>query len=212
MGQKDRGLHALLSRPKVYGFVQDVLGGRAFRRMFAEKYLRVAPGDRVLDIGCGTAQLLAYLPDGVEYEGFDLSPKYIDAAQRRFGDRGRFYCQSVAAADLQERAPYEVVVAAGLIHHLDDDEAAKLFQIAAAALKQGGRLVTLDCCYTEDQSLLSRVLIRRDRGNHVRWADGYIQLARQSFLGVDYAITHDLLVVPYTHIFLTCTNPVASGR
>ena len=41
----------------------------------------------VLDLGCGTAELLAYLPDDITYIGVDISEKAIETARERFKDR-----------------------------------------------------------------------------------------------------------------------------
>jgi SAM-dependent methyltransferase len=43
---------------------------------------------RIIDLGCGTAQLLDYIKDNsiewVEYFGVDLSPKFIDVCERKY--------------------------------------------------------------------------------------------------------------------------------
>jgi len=42
---------------------------------------------RVLDLGCGTGLLLAYLDPAIAYVGMDISPTAIDSARARFKDR-----------------------------------------------------------------------------------------------------------------------------
>jgi len=47
----------------------------------------IAAGDRVLDVGCGLADLNAWLIDhrpGVEYSGIDITPGMVKRAQARF--------------------------------------------------------------------------------------------------------------------------------
>jgi cyclopropane fatty-acyl-phospholipid synthase-like methyltransferase len=34
------------------------------------------PGMRILDLGCGPAQILSFLPDDVTYVGYDMSAEY----------------------------------------------------------------------------------------------------------------------------------------
>jgi SAM-dependent methyltransferase len=41
----------------------------------------------VLDIGCGTGELLKYLPAEMYYVGMDVSPTAIEAASQRYSDR-----------------------------------------------------------------------------------------------------------------------------
>jgi len=50
-------------------------------------YVNRLASRRVLDMGCGTAELLAHLALGVAYTGIDLSPAAIGAAKARYGDR-----------------------------------------------------------------------------------------------------------------------------
>ena len=104
--------------------------------------VRPRRGDQILDIGCGTAEILEHLPE-IQYFGFDASQKYIDAAKARFGNRGTFSCDTVTTATLQRLAASDVVLAVGILHHLDDSDATSLLELAKAALKPGGRLVTL---------------------------------------------------------------------
>jgi hypothetical protein len=68
--ERERGLYAALKNPKLYETVQRLLGADGRRRDFAQRFVRAKPGDRILNIGCGPADLLAHLPE-VEY--FDLA-------------------------------------------------------------------------------------------------------------------------------------------
>src|SRR5215207_8251503 len=78
----------------VYRTFQRILGGDA-RSTYVREYVRPGPDDRVLDIGCGTADILEYLPMGVDYVGFDANPRYIDHARARFAGRARFFSGKV---------------------------------------------------------------------------------------------------------------------
>src|SRR5205823_7002829 len=97
--------------------------------------------------------------------------------------------------------------ATGVLHHLDDKEAIDLFQVARAALKPGGKLITFDGCFCEGQSRIARYLLERDRGKFVRTAEAYVALARKAFENVEVTLRHDLLRLPYSHIIMKCTGP-----
>lgn len=203
---RDRGLdpRALLARPGVYSLFRRLVGRDSARLAYARDYLRVRPGERVLDIGCGTGDILRYLPP-VSYVGYDLSPTYIQRARERFGDRGEFHCRAVdddlAGAD----ASFDLAIAHGVLHHLDDNEAASLFRVAKRTLKPGGRLVTFDGCFTDDQSLAARCFLALDRGGHVRDRVSYERLARTAFAQVESSLRKDLIRIPYTHLVMECT-------
>ena len=140
MAQTTSGIRSVLSIPLVYETFQKVVGSHRVRRELVEKYVKPAPGLRVLDIGCGPGDLIDHLP-GVDYTGTDLSAAYIESARRRFGDRGRYLVGRVS--DLKQPTwKFDVVIAKSLLHHIDEDEALHLFHSASRMLAEGGRLVT----------------------------------------------------------------------
>lgn len=203
----DSGLHRLLDRAGVYGALQDLLLRKGSRERYVREFIRPFPGCRILDIGCGPADILAHLPPSIgEYVGFDMNPAYIEAARRRWGGRGTFHCSRVEAATLPAPDACDIVLANGIVHHLDDAETRRLFDIAHRALKPGGRLLTYDNVYLERQHWFARWLIARDRGKAVRTREAYEALARSRFGRVDSTILHDTLRVPYTILIMCCTK------
>jgi SAM-dependent methyltransferase len=204
MSEVQGGIRAMLAHPPVFRLFKRLVLGPSALPTIVEKYIVARPHDKVLDIGCGLGDVVGFLPP-VDYTGFDMSPAYIAAAKERYGDRGRFYCEKVDAARC-EAGVYDLVLAIGVLHHLDDGEALDLCRLAAHALKVGGRLVTVDCGYLPRQSKMARFIISRDRGQNVRTDEGYRQLATQVFSQVAVDIRHDLLRIPYTHVILRCTK------
>lgn len=205
MPQVETGVRSILRVPRVYTFFKQILSPGDGKAVVSREYIRPQVGDRILDIGCGPGDWLAVFPS-VEYVGFDANPAYIESAQQQFGDRGTFICERVTTARLQEQPPFDLVLAIGILHHLDDDEALRLFELAASALKPGGRLITLDGVYVERQSPVARWIISRDRGQNVRTTDGYLRIGQEVFDRIAVNIRHDLLRIPYTHLILECTK------
>jgi SAM-dependent methyltransferase len=208
----ERGLARVLGVAAIYSGLQRALGVERLYRRIAEDYLRLRPGDRLLDIGCGPASILDVLPRDVSYAGFDPSPDYIEAARRRYGTRGEFWATRVSDAAVAELPPFDVVLAFSVLHHLDDGEAAALVDLAWRALKPGGRLVTYDPCFVAGQHPIARYLIRRDRGRHVRTPEGYRSLARRRFEAVEGTTLEGHLRVPYTAFVLCCPKPLEPTR
>lgn len=204
MAQTTHGVRAILSHPLVYSTLQTLMGAHSSRKSFVENYVRPFPGMKVLDIGCGPADILAYLPT-VDYSGFDISQDYIGQACKRFGTIGQFHCRQLAAEDLKSLPSFDVVFALGLIHHLEDDEAINVMQLALRALKPGGRLLTIDPCLEPSQNPIARMLIRGDRGQNVRDKAGYEALARGVFESPRVEVRHRAWI-PYTHCFMECTR------
>lgn len=207
MAQTTKGVRAVLSIPAVYETFQKAVGSPKVRRQLVENYVKPRPGLRVLDVGCGPGDLIEYLP-GVSYTGTDLSAAYIESARRRFGDRGRYFVGRVSDLDPAVLGEFDVVIAKSLLHHIDEDEAMHLFRSASSVLAEGGRLVTLDAAYTPDMTRGSRFVVSRDRGQSILTPEGYEALAARAFAEVQVAVHHDLLRIPYTHVFLSCSTPL----
>src|SRR5688500_12665468 len=141
-------VRSILAHARVYSFFALLVGAKRGRRLHIDRFVRPHAGYRILDIGCGPADILESLPP-VEYHGFDLSSDYIAAARKKFGTRGEFHVEAVSAETVKKYAGFDLVLATGVLHHLSDAEALDLFRIAEAALKPDGRLVTLDGCFVE---------------------------------------------------------------
>jgi len=192
-----------LSHPWLYATSQRALGSETARTHFVEEHLRPRPGERILDLGCGPAQILGLLPE-VDYVGIDLSQDYLEAARRRHGSRGAFLHGDVRLIDGQELGRFDAVVAFGLLHHLDDHSVLDLLGRAAGLLGPAGRMSTLDPARWPGQPRVARWLIDRDRGRHIRSSTRYGELARAHFPSVSIDTHHHLARVGYTQVVLDC--------
>jgi SAM-dependent methyltransferase len=205
-GQRTDGLKRVLSGAALYSLVQRLVGAKRSRRLLVSRHVRPVSGERVLDIGCGPGELLDELP-AVDYLGLDLNPRYVEAARRRYGDRGSFKCADVREIDVSHEAPFDLVLGIGILHHLDDGDAHTLLRLAASALARGGRMITFDGVFVPGQPRAARWLIERDRGQRVRTVDGYMTLVEHHFASVRKTVAEDLLRVPYTHIVIEAREP-----
>ncbi|MBW2314779.1 MAG: class I SAM-dependent methyltransferase [Deltaproteobacteria bacterium] len=198
---------AVLGLPVVYRLFKRIAIPDANLRRFLREGVGIREGARVLDIGCGVGDVLDYLP-AVDYHGFDGSEGYIAAARARYGDRAKFTCALVGRYSLGElEGTCDVAMATGVLHHLDDAEAKALIEVARAALKPGGRLVTMDPCFVDGQNPIARFIVSKDRGEHVRTEEEWLRLARSVLPDVKARVRTDLLRIPYTHIVLEARMP-----
>lgn len=189
-----------LQLPAAYRLTQSLLGARGARDRIVTRFVRPRSGEAILDVGCGTGDILGHLPEGVRYHGIDLHGPYVEAARARWGSRGEFEHAGVEEVSERDVGTYDVVLATGLLHHLDDDSAAKLVTLIRKALRPGGRFVSSDPCLTDPQNPIARFLVRSDRGEHVRTEAGYASLFEGSGLVVETTVCTDLLSIPYTHV------------
>jgi SAM-dependent methyltransferase len=183
--------------------MNSVLWGTRSSEIFVKNYIRPNTGDKILDIGCGTGDILEFLPS-VDYWGFDQSEEYINSARTRFSGKGRFFCKKVSRDAVPGKDIFDIVLACGVVHHLTDDEAGEMFELAYTLLKSGGRLITLDGVYMPDQSCFVRLLLSNDRGKYVRSQEQYRTIAKIFFTDIRVSVRSDLLRLPYTHIIMEC--------
>jgi len=196
---------APLSSAKFYSAFANKVISKNIHQRIAQEFMIVVPGQRVLDIGCGPADILDFLPD-IDYVGFDKSENYIRNAKQKHGERGQFNCQILSSEMASGLEKFDHVFALGLLHHLTDAEAAVLIDTAQNALKADGKFFTFDGAYTDNQSLVARWLLNKDRGNYVRTPEAYTALASAKFSSVEKVVRTDLLRIPYTHCIMTCSG------
>ena len=193
----------VFENPRLYLWFQGALGAKRARRICIREWVRPSPGLRVLDIGCGPGYVAEYFPEP-QYVGFDIEPSYIEYAKKKYSGRHQFFCQWFDEKARQSFEPFDVVLMTGVIHHLTDDEAIQLLELAKSCLKPDGRFVALEGCYEAGQSRLAKFLLDRDRGQYIRTQPEYQRLSSRIFGRVNSVVRHDLLYVPYTLLLLDC--------
>ena len=202
--QSNSELQRWLEVPFLYNLFQDAIGGNALRRRFIQGHVRAKTGDKVIDIGCGPAQILPWLPD-VEYLGFDVNRACIASAKRTHADKGTFVVGDTKSLwDDSRFRNADIVIGLGILHHLGDDDAAHCIRFVHRALKQGGRFVSLDACWVSNQGFLSRYIMSKDRGQNVRTEQMYRQLAADVFKNVDAWVDPKPMRIPYVTVVLEC--------
>jgi 2-polyprenyl-3-methyl-5-hydroxy-6-metoxy-1,4-benzoquinol methylase len=203
MAEARNSLHGLLVFPQIYRGLQKLLSKEGAANRVISLYLGPLSGRALLDVGCGPGTLLQFLSD-VNYTGIDRNERYISEAQQRYAGRGRFILADVGEVAAMGFPPFDIVTMFGLLHHLDDDQAAGLMAAVRPLLRAGGRLVTTDPCFIDRQNPVAWLLAKADRGRNVRRAEAYRALAESAFPKVELHVHNDLLRLPYNHAILVC--------
>jgi len=198
-----KGLRSVLQFAWVYEAFQRSVGKNLLRQRFVAEHLQPEESSRILDVGCGPGDLVPFV-DSVDYIGYDISQRYIDAARAKYGDRASFLCGHVEELQSLEHS-VDQAVAIGVLHHVPDDTAFELLTAVKNSLKPGGRFVALEPYLYAGQHWIARELIKRDRGQFVREENEYTELCRAVFDTVDVKRDEGLLRVPYTLSAYTCS-------
>jgi cyclopropane-fatty-acyl-phospholipid synthase len=112
----------------------------AKRRHLAAK-LKVEPGAKVLDIGCGWGGLALYLADiaGARVTGVTLSQEQYARAQQRAIERGRSQDAMFHLEDYRDVAgPFDRIVSVGMFEHVGVGHYDTFFRKCAKVLDQDG--------------------------------------------------------------------------
>lgn len=147
---RGRGLAAVCS----YGMPWFYNGYIALTQMLALRpHLRVSPGTKVLDVGCGVGRYSTALARaGAEVTGVDLSRPMIETAVARAATRGlaarcRFLQGDAAELALGTRFD-RIVVVTVLQHILDEARCREAIKRLAQHLAPGGTLVAIEAAPT----------------------------------------------------------------
>lgn len=205
MAQRISGAYRLITIPSIYKGLMFALGADRAITRYVHEVLQPTAGMKMLDVGCGPANVLDYLP-ALDYVGIDLNEKHIAFARERYGNRGKFLVGNVAEDLRQDEHKFDLINASGILHHLSDDEAMSLFQSLKRLLRPAGRIVTFDNVWLPEQRSVAKLLNRMDSGLNIRSQDGYVGLLEYSGLNVETRIFHDLLRIPYDHIVMIARN------
>jgi ubiquinone/menaquinone biosynthesis C-methylase UbiE len=125
-----------------------LVGANRYRAQLIS-YAQISPGQRVLDVGCGSGDLLidiARTVPGAELSGLDPDGIALGRAARKATRAGtgvtliRGYADHLPFDD----ASLDHVVSSLAIHHLDDGDKARFAAEARRVLRPGGKITILD--------------------------------------------------------------------
>jgi SAM-dependent methyltransferase len=187
----------LLEIPRVYDSVLSTVYRPGFRNLFVNELINASSNMRVLDVGCGTADILNRLPP-VDYVGLDANPDYLEVARARYGSLGTFANTDVVGKEFSNLGRFDRILLLGVLHHLADEECAGLLSALATGLKPDGFLITLDPAYEDNQHPISWMVSKLDRGRFVRHHRKYHEMISENFVVEIAHLKHDFLRVPST--------------
>ena len=132
-----------------------------FVRPVREKLVELAapaPGEHVLDVGCGTGTLAIELESRVgagNVRGIDASPEMIEVAREKAARAGSDVDLQIALIEALPFADacFDLVTSSLMLHHLPGDLKRKGLAQIRRVLKPGGRFIVVDFAATSHSPL-----------------------------------------------------------
>jgi cyclopropane-fatty-acyl-phospholipid synthase len=127
--------------------------------------LRLEPGDRLLDIGCGWGSLIMHAAEhhGVRAVGITLSPAQARAADGRIRAAGLAGSCDVRVMDYRELAdaPFDAVASVGMYEHVARRHYGDYARTVMAFLRPGGRFLNHGIAHFQPGPDHDRTFMRR---------------------------------------------------
>jgi len=169
---------------KFYSFKSFLRGQSRLYAKMAE-IIRLGPGQKLLDVGCGTGELLFRLAkkygEGVELHGIDPSEDMIKIARKRAKRGGPFVSFQIGEGESLPFADesFDWVVSSLAMHHMPLPGKKQALSEIHRVLRPGGWALITDWC--EPRGILGKALTYLNR-NHA-----YIHDNLAGFLSVGIA-------------------------
>jgi ubiquinone/menaquinone biosynthesis C-methylase UbiE len=155
----------VLHRAAAYDFFVWLMtrGREAAMREQILRLARLAPGEAVLDVGCGTGTLAIAAKRQVgaagKVQGIDASPEMLARAARKARRAGVDVAFSTAPAQALPfpDASFDAVLTSVMLHHLPRPARAQCAGEMRRVLKPGGRVLAVDFAAAQEKGLLAHL-------------------------------------------------------
>lgn len=152
--EKDKQYHADIAA--VYDYITNQPRQYPNELLFRPIDRRIRPAKMMLDLGCGTGQMLfryGHLADQII--AVDHSREMIEQARKKAATRGWNHIEFVVQdldvfLDLNPDLRAGLVTCVGVLHHLEQQELDRFIKRVAGLLPAGGQLVVAEPVYAEN--------------------------------------------------------------
>ena len=204
MSQRKNQIYNLINNPLIYKIIQSVMSGTSFRNSIIKKNITKS-NLKILDIGCGPAQIIEHLPQ-CDYYGYDIDQRSIQYAKKKYYQKNfHFYCKKFNKTELKKLPKFDFIIFFGILHHLSNKEVYEILKLCKKIMKKNSKLLTEDPIFLENQNLIAKFLIKKDRGLNVRKKPEYLALLKNHFKKIKNKVTHQYFI-PYTWITTICSK------
>lgn len=188
---------------KLYGAFQFAVAKKNTHNVIKDEIIRPDEVSVVLDFGCGIGYHSKMFPSAM-YLGIEPIKSCVKLANKHYSNpNAEFRAGDHALLTDLESESFDLVIAIGVLHHIDDSILRIFAKESKRILRPGGRLTTFDPVLHIEQSKVSRWVVKRDRGAWVRTEQDYVSKIQEVFSEkIETRIYSKLLRIPYDHIVI----------
>ncbi len=202
MSQRNNILHDFINSPRIYKIIQNVMSGTSFRKKIIRENIK-KKNLKILDIGCGPAEIIEYIPECIYY-GYDIDKRSIEYAKKKYKNKNyKFFCKEFKHSDVKKLPNFDFIILFGILHHLSNKQAKNILNLCKKKMKKNSKLLTEDPIFIKNQNLIAKFLIKNDRGMNVRKKNQYINLLKIYFRNCKSKVTKQHFI-PYTWFTTVC--------
>ena len=168
--------------PRLWLLFQRLIGGTKDKSALA---LSAWQGQRnILEIGCSVGNIAdSFRGKNINYTGIDIDDKVIDVAQKRFAGTGFNFIHTSVEEHAKSGARYDLILVAGMLHHLDEATAIAILQETRALSAPDATVCIFDPdALIPSDSAYMRWFYKLEQGQFIRSHGTIEALVRQAGL------------------------------
>ncbi|MFJ4767669.1 class I SAM-dependent methyltransferase [Streptomyces uncialis] len=200
-GHHDPSAPGAIGRARAYEALSAVVFAGRRRRLYGRlvELSGARPGERALDIGCGTGYLAGLLARSVTpggtVTGIDPAPAMIDYARRHVRRDHCTFTRGVAEELPCEEGAFDLVISSLAFHHIPEDRRERALAEMFRVLRPGGRLLLAD--YRPPRGRAARQLVGATVGPVMR--DNRVDLLTPLVRGAGFDASASGDLRPFLH-------------
>ena len=191
-------MNGILDNPIIFNFLSVITGDVKVKRKIIDEFIKPFNGAKILDIGCGTGQMLKLINENfsVSCTGFDINARYVNYAKQK-NNSGNFFCADITNTITIEN-DFDIVIASDILHHLNNTDVMNLIEVAKKSLKPNGHFIAVDPIKTEQQNTVEKYLMKNDRGKYIRAKEENLNLLKLYFSQINTTTLQGSYFIPWT--------------
>jgi ubiquinone/menaquinone biosynthesis C-methylase UbiE len=164
----------LLAIPGIFQWQQKTFNNYNNIKMEFSDYLKTGPLN-ILDIGCSTGFCgqAVFDMNRDSYIGIDITPEYIEYARRTYR-KGKYMVMDGRKLEFENNT-FDIVIFAGVVHHMDNEIISDCLAQVRRVLKPEGHVFLAEPILTPNE-LISNIFLSIDRGKYIRESSQYLDL------------------------------------